>query len=129
MYENDSIKEKKAEFIRKQIYMKNGFHPYEAVNTEKSIVTNIDSFPYTGFFTGVYNLSNPVVFEREAGWTCIKHSNVNKSNDNKSNDKSTYPNHCFEPPCSTVYPCYAKNPDKFSERNTQFNNACDTRYQ
>ena len=89
--------------VRKQIDMKSGFFPhYGTINGVASIVTDMDHFPYTRFYRGVYNSYQPVVLEREAGW---RHRRDSCYSVNKSDIKSSYPNHCFETACSTVYPC------------------------
>jgi hypothetical protein len=88
--------------IRKQISIKNGYNPYYAtVNDTKSVITDMDHFPYTRFFTGIPTSSEPVVFKREAGWN----SNFSNSSPNESTKENIYPNHCFQGSCSTTYPC------------------------
>ena len=90
--------------VRNQILMKKGPYPHYGTSTQaNSILTDMDHFPYTRFYRGIYDSPNPVVFEREAGWRPQRDS-CYKSNSYKP--KNTYPNHCFESACSTIYPCH-----------------------
>jgi hypothetical protein len=65
------------------------------------VITDMDVFPYNRFFRGNPSSTEPVVFEREAGWRVIYPSPP------KIVEKGVYPRHCFEPACSTIYPCYS----------------------
>lgn len=100
--------------VRKQISEKNGSNPfYGTRNGVESVITDMDHFPYTRFFRGIYKSTEPVVVERESGWrphraTCYSI--------NYCKDKDPYPNHCFETACSTVYPCYPKIIKRHSDR-------------
>lgn len=110
--------------IQKQIYMKNGYNPFfGTVDEAESIITDMDHYPYTRFYRGVYNSSQPIIFEREAGWrrrhdACYRVKNCSHSDN--------YPNHCFKSACSTVYPCKPKSPNKDSL--LQINRDCVTKY-
>jgi hypothetical protein len=96
-----------AEYIRNQIKLKKGSNPYFSTsNDAKYVITEFDHFPYTRFYRSVYNCSNPVVIEREAGWRprrdlCYKSVECNETYD--------CPDICFQNACSTVLPCYTKN--------------------
>ena len=59
-----------SDFIKKQIERKNNYNiPYYATkNSVTKTMTDMDHFPYTRYFRGVYNESNPVVMDREAGF-------------------------------------------------------------
>jgi hypothetical protein len=99
----EKVNDVNIESIRKQIKSKQGYNPhYATINNASSIVTDIDHFPYTRFYRGVPSSSNPNFFEREAGW---RHQRDSCYSGPSCNQKSTYPNHCFESACSTVYPC------------------------
>ena len=125
---SEKINDSNIESIRKQIEKKNGTEPFfGTMDGAKSVITDIDHHPYTRFYRGVYNSSDPVVFEREAGWRPI-HNNCYRT---IYTEKSEYPNHCFESACSTVYPCYPQYLHKFSDRdalNVQLNRACIVQY-
>ena len=126
---NKSLTGNNVSSVREQIYIKQGCQPFFGTSTEaKTVVTDIDHFPYTRFFRGVYYSSDPIVFEREAGWrptrdSCYGHVDCSRS--------MPYPNHCFESACSTVYPRYQQYSQKFSDKNTlnvQLNRECIVQY-
>jgi hypothetical protein len=122
------INNKNINSIRRQIFQKQGSEPFFAsINDAESIVTDMDHFPYTRFFRGVYSSTDPVVFEREAGWRPIRNSCYKSSCDTKSQ----YPIHCFENSCSFVSRCHPKLLNRYSDRdalNIQSNNACIVQY-
>lgn len=115
--------------VRDQIYLKQGCQPFFGTSTEaKAVVTDMDHFPYTRFFRGVYYSSDPVVFEREAGWRPTRESCYGPA---ACSRESPYPNHCFESACSTVYPCYPQYLQKIADRdalNVQLNRSCIVQY-
>ena len=79
----------------------------------KDVVTDFDNFPYNRFFRGVYYKDNPIVVEREAGWRPHEDKCYKKAH---FHEKRYYPNHCFEAPCSIVYPCYPGYLRKWSDK-------------
>jgi len=114
-------------FIRDQIAMKQGTRPYYGTATQQ-VVTDMDHFPYTRYFRGRYESSQPIVFDREAGWRPVNDACYKGSCDARP---LPYPTHCFEAPCSTVYPCYPQYLQKFSDRealNVQLNRECIVQY-
>lgn len=115
--------------VRDQIYLKQGCQPFFGTSTEaKTVVTDMDHFPYTRFFRGVYYSSDPVVFEREAGWRPRHESCYGPAGCSR---EGPYPNHCFESACSTVYPCYPQYLQKIADRdalNVQLNHSCIVQY-
>ena len=109
--------------------MKQGHNPYYGtVDSAASVITDMDTFPYNRFFRGEYDSTNPIIFEREAGWrpvnnTCYANLHTSKP--------SPYPNHCFEGSCSSVYPCYPSYLTKIVDRealNVQLNKSCIVQY-
>lgn len=58
------------QWIAKQIYLKNMYaSPYESRASDiQHVVTDIDHFPYTRFYRGIYNDAKPHLWEREAGF-------------------------------------------------------------
>ncbi len=123
------INKSNVQSVRQQIEQKLAYQPYYAtVKDATSILTDMDHFPYTRYFRGVYNSPQPVVFEREAGWRPT-HNNCYNVNVNLADNP--YPDHCFEAACSTVYPCYPDFLRKFSDReamNVMVNNRCIVQY-
>lgn len=116
--------------VRSQIFLKQGCQPYYGtMNGAESVITDMDHFPYTRFYRGVYNSSDPVTMEREAGWRPTR--NPCYSGGASCDREGPYPNHCFETACSTVYPCYPRYMQKFSDRdalNVQLNRSCIVQY-
>ena len=115
--------------VRSQIALEKQSQPFHAtVNYAKSIVTDYDNFPYGRWYRGQALSDKPIVAEREAGWRPRQkncYSNFSSPVENK------YPNHCFETACSTVFPCYPKYLQKFSDQeqmNVILNKACIVQY-
>jgi hypothetical protein len=95
---------KNIAYVRNQIYLKNGYDPYySTINNIQSTSTEINHHPFNKWFRGVYNSSQPFICEREAGFVSNKDMYYNSKI--TDNTEITYPNHCFEGACSTVYPC------------------------
>ena len=98
-----SIVRRNVNIIRDQIEAKVKSEPFLASQNAASLtVTDMDTFPYPRFYRGVYQLSEPVVLEREAGWRqrqdlCYQPERV-LDNEN--------PKYCWQVPCSTVFPCH-----------------------
>lgn len=111
--------------VREQIAMNNLNTPFHAtVNYAKATLTDYDTFPYPRWYRGQALSEVPIVAEREAGWRPQRNRCYN---DNSVPEPNDYPNHCFEAACSTVYPCYPKDLQKYSDRdqmNVLFNKAC-----
>lgn len=114
--------------IRNQIELKTGCNPqFGTLNKAEKTITDFDHFPYTRFYRGIYNSSDPIVIEREAGWRPRREECYTPNNCGKVQ----YPNHCFETSCSTTFPCYPAYVNKISDRdflNLQINRACIVQY-
>lgn len=102
---NKEIFERSIASVRNGINQKLDYSSpyYGRDNTVRGMVTDMDHFPYTRYFRGVYDSEYPKVMDREAGWRvrqdgCYKGLLGFKA--------PLYPNFCYEAPCSTVYPCY-----------------------
>jgi len=128
--ETPSINNQNVQNIRNQIAMKKGDYPFLATSDQYTqVITDYDTFPYPRWFRGIPQLNQPVVAEREAGWRkrddkCYKVLNPNVGT-------TYYPNHCFEVPCSTVYPCFVSDSTKYTNReetNAIINNECVVQY-
>lgn len=89
--------------IQKQIEYKNNYNvPYYSNGMYASqVITDMDHFPYTRYFRGIYNQSAPQVMDREAGW-CPQRNDCYKF---YGPNQPTPANYCWEYPCSTVFPC------------------------
>jgi hypothetical protein len=100
--------------VRKQIAKKLGDKPfYGTMEAAASVITDMDNFPYNRYFRGQYDSSEPIVFEREAGWRQIHNSCYKVL---KSPNKSNYPNHVFEGGCSVTYPASPAFLSKYTDR-------------
>ena len=123
------INKRNIQNVRSQIQKKLLYQPYHAtIDTASSALTDYDSFPYQRWWKGVPTHSQPIVAEREAGWR-PRHDNCYQII--QPPYKIPYPNHCFEAPCSTVFPCYPEYLQKFSDRdalNVILNKSCIVQY-
>ncbi len=107
--------------IQYQIELVNQQTPFfPTKNLIKSVVTDIDHFPYTRFYRGNPRADMPTIMEKEAGFRrkldCYKPVYVP--------DEGPFPNVCFEVPCSTTYPC---NPDYNPKSDLWVNKTCVSR--
>lgn len=64
-------------------------------------VTDMDHFPYLRFYRGEYQSSEPVIFDRKAGYRFVRQ----RCYDTQPEFVTPYPNYCYESACSTIYPC------------------------
>lgn len=115
--------------LANQIKNKLSSNPYYGTSNDvQQTITDMDHFPYTRFYRGVYDSHQPIVMDREAGWRpIVKNCYI----PNKCADKSLYPNYCFESACSVVYPCYPEYLSKITDRdalNVQLNKSCIVQY-
>ena len=94
----------------KEIEKKKDYNrPYYAYHdTVQYTPTDMDHFPYTRFFRGVYYTDHPIVFNRKAGYRVIDNQCYRKLIDTVPSKV----NYCWERPCSTVTPCSKKEEDK-----------------
>jgi hypothetical protein len=115
--------------VRQNIFRKNSSDPYLANSrTITDVITDMDHHPYTRWFRGVYYFPSPIVFEREAGWRKLNNRCYNIIS---PIEKEEIPHHCWEAPCSTVYPCHPQYLDRRSnqaELDVMLNNACIVQY-
>jgi hypothetical protein len=113
--------------VRQRIAMKNSGKPvFFTTEDTKSVTTDYDTFPYPRWFRGRYNSSAPIVAEREAGFR-QRYDSCYALDDTCEDVNTPYPNHCFEAPCSTVYPCYPAYLAKYSDKellDILLNKAC-----
>jgi len=116
--------------IKEQILQKQKSTPYYATTKEStSVLTDYDTFPYPRYFRGVPRSTKPIIAEREAGWR-PRHDKCYHV-DPPCTVPQPYPNHCFQAPCSTVYPCYPEYLTKYSDKEALdliLNNTCTIQY-
>ena len=95
------------QIIQEEIRKKNSYQPYFTNYAIYSVMNDHDIFPYDKFFRGDAKSTNPVVYERTAGWT------PKKEKVNQPLIPVEKPNHCFQGPCSIIYPCYATESNNY----------------
>ena len=129
--ETQQINLRNVENIRYQISKKTESFPYYAtLETATSVLTDKDTFPYQRAWRGEPHSTHPIVAEREAGWR-PRHDKCYKVQPSVNDMISSYPDHCFEAPCSTVFPCYPKYLEKHSDKEAMallLNKACTVQY-
>lgn len=117
------------EFIKKSIEKKISDNPYFAnKNSAMKIVTDMDHHPYHRWYRGVYYFPEPIVMEREAGWRKIQNDCYDLV---IKREPEKQPNHCFEAPCSTTFPCYPEYLVKYADKDAldvMINKACISQY-
>lgn len=89
-------------YIQECIRLKNiSGRPYQSyANDVKNVITDVDHFPYTRFYRGVYNDTNPHIWEREAGYHVLQPQGYTK---HLSYDIPEF-SLPMQIPCSTVIP-------------------------
>lgn len=119
------MNENSIETIRNQIMKKTSDRPYFSNGKiVTNVVTDMDHQPYSRWFRGVYYYPDPVIMEREAGFRQIEDQCYSVMVPPHAPDEDRL---CFEPACSTVFPC---NPKKYSknDENERFSKLCIVQY-
>lgn len=128
----DSINSRNVENIRYQIGIKKETNPYwSSSKTNKNVITDYDTFPYTRYFRGDIESDIPIISEREAGWRprnedCYN-SDLIREDKNKKHHDIVRPRNYFQPACSVVYPKYI-NPNDISLTDVKLNENCVMSY-
>ena len=114
------------ETVRSLINKKNTTRPYMASgNVVSNVITDMDHWPYTRYFRGVYYFPDPIIMEREAGF---RPREDNCYNLNIPMTEVPENNLCFQSACSTIFPC---NPSRFAdkqEHDDRFSENCIVQY-
>jgi len=122
------INQHSIESVRQQIAKKIS-KPYFANNqTVDNVITDMDHHPYSRWFRGVYYYPDPIIMEREAGWRPRQDACYEVI---APYQRTPDPQHCFEAPCTTTFPCYPKYLTKYADRealDVMINNACIPQY-
>jgi hypothetical protein len=74
-------------------------------------------FPFKGYFRGIYDSDNPIVYDRKPGWT-------NRCVNIRPMYQSSTPNLCWETPCSTVFPCSPKDSIDKAQLDVRIHPSC-----
>jgi hypothetical protein len=104
------------EWIAKQIHLKNMYaYPYQSLgNDVKHVVTDVDHFPYTRFYRGVFDDTQPHLWEREAGYHPLQNKQYK---DHVVYVKTHEATPHTQVACSTIFP--RKHCDKSSPCHSQ----------
>ena len=100
-----TINQKNIEAVRKGIIQKKNYNCpyYPSIDDVTAVVTDQDTFPYPRYFRGEWKSSEPIVFEREAGFR-TQEDNCYRMNCYGTSPKK--PRYCWTIPGSTVLPCH-----------------------
>ena len=100
------------EWIATQIHMKNSYAcPYESRASDiQQVVTDVDHFPYTRFYRGVYNDTSPHIWEREAGFHLLDKSSYRR---NVTFDVAPHRG-VTQIPCGTILPVHTRDSAAYS---------------
>lgn len=125
----NNINRSNVDHVRRQIAIKNDCsRPYSATIAQSAqVLTDYDVFPYPRWYRGVPTSDKPIVAEREAGWRPRRDECY--QNRMCVGEQKEYPNHYFQAPCSTVFPCCPKKLlfDREAE-NLLINKNCIVKY-
>ena len=127
----NNINSRNVQNVRYQINNKKGYNVYYSTDqTNKNVITDYDTFPYSRWFRGEYNSEIPIIAEREAGWRprnedCYSSSFIKNEKQKKHHDIN--PKHYFQPACSIVYPKYV-NENDISLTEVKLNENCVISY-
>jgi hypothetical protein len=93
----DKVTEKSITYVRECIAKKNNYSkPYYCRQGEAmNVVTDMDHFPYSRYYRGIYSNPNPIVMDREAGWR----NHDDECYKPKYEYEIPYPNHPFKSSC------------------------------
>lgn len=113
-----SITDKNIAIVRGLIKRSQQSAPlYVTGDIPSSVITDYDVFPYPRWFRGLYDNSNPIVAEREAGYRILQSESYMDSK--KKNETEAVIEHVFQTACTTIKPSFVLDPD--SHEGTKFN--------
>lgn len=124
-----SITDKNIAIVRGLIKRSQQSAPlYVTADIPSSVITDYDIFPYPRWFRGVYDNSNPIIAEREAGYRILQSNSY--TDEKKKNETETVPGHVFQTACSTVKPSFVLDPDSHegTKLNKSINDMCIVQY-
>lgn len=120
-----SITDKNIAIVRGLIKRSQQSAPlYVTGDIPSSVITDYDTFPYPRWFRGVYDNSNPIVAEREAGYRILQSESYTDSK--KKNETEAVLEHVFQTACTTIKPSFVLDPD--SHEGTKLNKTCIVQY-
>lgn len=86
---------------------------YPTIDDATSVVTDFDTFPYPRYYRGEYNVADPIVFEREAGF---RTRNDNCYRMTCMSLPKRRPQYCWQNSCSVVLPCRPDEQIKYADK-------------
>jgi hypothetical protein len=102
-------------YVAEQIRLKTSPRVYlSSPRTVEECVNDMDHFPYTRFYRGRYQSSEPVVWRREAGYHPLCPAWYTKDIPTALSVEPTW-DMVYQPPCSTVFPRRAAVPKQVQE--------------
>lgn len=120
------INEFNIDNVRRQIQKKIGSQPFLANNVDvMGSITDIDHLPYTRWFRGVSYFPDPIIAERQAGYSEIHNDCYEPM---KEYVKEQQPDMCYEFPCSTIFPCMPEKDDPYKAREKFTGKNCIIQY-
>jgi hypothetical protein len=100
--------------IQEQIRRKQSDTPHHAtIGDVAGFITDVDHFPYTRHFRGVYNNDMPIIYARDAGW---RPRRDNCYRPEPQEYPKVTPNHCFSGACNAVKPCRPQELNPISDK-------------
>lgn len=114
---SDQVADNNIKFVREQILQKNNYclPYYPRTNDVNRCITDMDNFPYNRYYRGQSNANYPIVYDRAAGWRPRFDKEYSATPYLVAKSEPT--NHCFESPCSTVYPCFPEYAKRYGDLN------------
>lgn len=110
------INRNNIEYVRKMIDVKNSSVPFIAnVQNVSNIITDMDRHPYSRYYRGVPTSTEPIFFEREAGWRIVNNpcyrviTPMSEASPNKEI-------HCFQNAATIVLPCHCDITTQYERR-------------
>lgn len=95
--------------------MNSNFPYYATKECTKSIITDMDHFPYRRFYRGEYQSTEPIIVEREAGYRNRKDEKYIQLV-----DPVIYrPEYCWQYPCTSIKPCKPEGEQKKKQKQEQ----------
>jgi hypothetical protein len=109
------IYESNINSIQEQIRRKQSDKPHHAtIGDVAGFITDVDHFPYTRNFRGLYSSNMPIIYGRDAGWRPRRDECYRP-------EQQTYPkikpNHCFSGACNGVKPCRPDELNPISDKD------------
>ena len=109
----DDITKSNIDEVRYRIALKmNSNFPYYATKEcTRSVITDMDHFPYRRFYRGEYHSIDPIILEREAGYR----QRQDRKYIQLVESTVVRPEYCWQYPCTSIKPCKPEPKNKGGE--------------